>query len=79
MSKPQFDKICIAFNLAFGTDPESIKHESTPADILGWDSLGHVRLVAELEKAFNTTFEVDEVMEMEDVAAILKIISFKRL
>lgn len=79
MNNLQFDKICSAFNLAFGTDRASIRPESSPADILGWDSLGHVKLIGELEKAFNTTFEVDEVMEMEDVSAILDVISSKRL
>jgi acyl carrier protein len=79
MSESQFELICIAFNLAFGTDRESVRPESTPEDIEGWDSLGHVRLVVELEKAFNTTFEVEEVMEMEDVAAILTIISQREL
>lgn len=77
MSNKQFEQVCTAFNAAFGTDPLKIGPESVPADIPGWDSLGHVRLVAELEKAFGTTFEVDEVMEMEDVAAILRLLVAK--
>lgn len=77
MSNERFEHVCSAFNAAFGTDPAIVNPESVPADIPGWDSLGHVSLVAELEKVFGTTFEVDEVMEMEDVAAILRLLSAK--
>jgi acyl carrier protein len=77
MGKELFAQVSAAFNAAFGTDPTNISPESMPADIPGWDSLGHVRLVAELEKVFDTTFEVDEVMEMEDVAAILRLLNAK--
>ena len=77
MSNERFAKVCTAFNAAFGTDPSIIRQESVPSDIPGWDSLGHIRLVAELEKVFVTTFEVDEVMEMEDVTAILRLLAAK--
>ncbi|HNQ56241.1 MAG: hypothetical protein DPW12_09575 [Rhodocyclaceae bacterium] len=77
MRNERFERVCSAFISAFGTDPALVSPESVPADIPGWDSLGHVRLVAELEKVFGTTFEVDEVMEMEDVAAILRLLTAK--
>lgn len=79
MSNERFARVCAAFNAAFGTDPAIIRQESVPADIPGWDSLGHVRLVVELEKEFVTAFEVDEVMEMEDVAAIIRLLAAKGL
>lgn len=77
MTDNRFEGVCNAFAAAFGTDGSMISPESTPGDIPGWDSLGHVRLVVELEKVFGTAFEVDEVMEMEDVAAILRVLSAK--
>ncbi len=77
MNTQIFERVCSAFATAFGTNPATISSESTPSDIAGWDSLGHVNLVAELEKVFGTTFEVDEVMGMEDVAAILRLLEAK--
>lgn len=77
MSSKKLEGIRRAFNIAFGTDVTLINLDSTPSDIPKWDSLGHVILVAELEKVFDTSFEVDEVMEMEDVAAIVRLLSAK--
>ncbi len=79
MLQERFERVCFAFNAAFGTDPSLVSPESVPADIPGWDSLGHVSLVAELEKVFGITFMVDEVMEMEDVATILRLLAARGL
>ena len=79
MTDQKLERVCEAFKAAFDTDPAIVTEGSVPSDIQGWDSLGHVKLVTELEKVFSTTFEVDEVMEMEDVAAILKLLSTKGL
>jgi acyl carrier protein len=63
-----------AFKAAFDVDPQSVTIETKPADIPGWDSMGHVALVSSLEQAFGVSFDVDEVMEMEDVRQILRIV-----
>ena len=64
------DAIRKGFFQAFGTEAGRVTLESTPEDIPGWDSLGHTALIAELESLFSTTFDLDEMMEMEDVRAI---------
>lgn len=79
MSDKKLERVREAFKAAFDTDAALVTEGSVPNDIQGWDSLGHVKLVAELEKVFSTTFEVDEVMEMEDVAAILRLLATKGL
>lgn len=48
-----------------------------PEDVKKWDSLGHMTLVAALEERFGLQFEVDEIMEMATVAAILSILAAK--
>ena len=60
-----------AFQEALGTDAASVSIKSTPDDIPGWDSLGHVALASELEKQFNISFSIDELMSMESVQAIV--------
>ena len=69
------DLIRKGFYQAFGTEPGQIALESTPEDIPGWDSLGHTSLIAELESLFSVTFDLDEMMEMEDVRAIVGVLT----
>lgn len=59
-----------SFSQAFDTEPGTVTLESTPEDIPGWDSLGHTSLISHLEALFSISFDLDEMMEMEDVAAI---------
>lgn len=77
MDQQIMDKIRTAFHEAFSTPPEQVQIETTPEDIEGWDSLGHVTLGNELEDAFEMSFTVDELMQMEDVKSIVKIIDEK--
>jgi acyl carrier protein len=70
-------KIRSAFSETFDVDPQSISIETTPNDIPPWDSMGHISLVSNLERAFGLSFDVDEVMEMENVRQILRIIEVK--
>jgi acyl carrier protein len=63
-----------AFKAAFDFQPEFITIDTKPSDIPGWDSMGHVALVSSLEQAFGLSFDVDEVMEMEDVRQIVRIV-----
>jgi acyl carrier protein len=63
-----------AFKAAFDIQPQFITIETKPNDIPGWDSMGHVALVSSLEQAFGLSFDVDEVMEMEDVGQIVSIV-----
>ena len=66
-----------AFESAFGIDPESVTIDSTPNDIPAWDSMGHVVLASSLERAFGLSFDVEDLMEMEDVRKIFKVVQFK--
>lgn len=65
------------FHQAFDSDPRAISLETTPNDVPGWDSVGHLELATRLEQAFGVTFDVDELMEMESVGQILKILQSK--
>lgn len=67
-----------AFSSAFEIDPESVTIDTVPADIRAWDSMGHVTLASSLEQEFGLTFDVDELMEMENVREIVRIVQAKR-
>lgn len=63
------------FIKAFGSEIKGITLKSTPEDIPGWDSLGHTLLISELESIFSIAFDIDEMMEMEDVSAIVRVLN----
>jgi acyl carrier protein len=66
-----------AFGSAFEVEPGSITINTVPADVNAWDSMGHVTLASSLEQEFNLSFDVDELMEMENVREIVRIVQFK--
>lgn len=55
---------------AFGVDPASIDASSSPETVEGWDSMGHLNLVGALEKRFNVSIDIGDVMEMVTVRRI---------
>ena len=66
-----------AFKTAFDVEPQSVTLETKPGDLPAWASMGHVALVRRLERAFGLSFDVDEVMEMENVAQIVRVVEAK--
>lgn len=72
-------KVRTAFKAAFGIEPDMITISTTPKDVPAWDSMGHVALVSALEQAFGLSFDVDEVMDMESVGKIVKIVESKQV
>ena len=67
------NKIREAFKQAIDADEINITIDSTPDDIPGWDSLGHVAVGGCLESVFGVSLDVDELMEMEDIRSIVHI------
>lgn len=70
-------KIQKAFSESFGIEATTVTLETAPASVPGWDSMGHLTLATNLEQAFGVSFDVDELMEMENVKAIVRIIQGK--
>jgi acyl carrier protein len=70
-------KVQGAFKSVFDVDPQLLTLETSAGDIPGWDSLGHLSLTNQLEQTFGITFTVDELMEMENVREIVRIVSAK--
>jgi acyl carrier protein len=66
-----------AFERAFQLDPASITLDTEPDDIPQWDSLGHATLAYSLEQEFNIRFDIDELMALENVREILRVVRGK--
>jgi acyl carrier protein len=71
------DKVREAFKAAFDVDPQAVSLETGPSDIPSWDSVGHLTLATNLEQCFGINLDVDELMEMENVREIVRVISAK--
>jgi acyl carrier protein len=70
-------KVREVFEDSFKIDPQSVSMETTASDIPGWDSMGHLSLASKLEQAFNISLDVDDMMEMENVREIVRVIQAK--
>jgi acyl carrier protein len=70
-------KVQKAFHDAFDVDPQSISLDTQPDAVPGWDSMGHVTLASSLEREFDISFDVDDLMAMENVREIVRIVQSK--
>jgi len=66
-----------AFKSAFDIEPQTITIDTVPSDVSAWDSMGHVTLASSLEQAFGLIFDVDDLMAMENVKEICRVVQSK--
>jgi acyl carrier protein len=65
------------FKSVFEDNNLTITMDSSAKDIEKWDSLNHVLLIAELEREFNISFELDEMITFKNVGDIVNSINSK--
>ena len=65
------------FQDVFDSDQLTIGRETTAADVEGWDSLMHVRLVIAIEKAFQVRFTSSEVAALATVGGLVDLLGRK--
>ncbi|MBU3180015.1 acyl carrier protein [Clostridium psychrophilum] len=53
---------------------EDINDEMGPDEIEGWDSIGHVELVTNLEEVFDISLDVVDISRMYTIGGIKKIV-----
>jgi len=70
-------KVQSAFKSAFDIDPRTITLDTSPDNVPAWDSMGHVTLASSLERTFGLSFDVDDLMEMENVREICRVVQSK--
>jgi acyl carrier protein len=67
----QFEKVQAVLAATFEAPPETITPSTSQDNLERWDSVGHMTLMVALEDAFGLTLEVEEMLELTSVAAIL--------
>jgi acyl carrier protein len=59
------------------SDDIALKPELTAADVSGWDSLSHIRLMVTVERTFKIRFSAAEVVGMTNVGELAALIKAK--
>lgn len=59
------------------TDVANVTLESTIGDFPGWDSMGHLTILQQVEEELEVSFEPEEMMDLEDVNDIIKAVEAK--
>jgi len=59
----------------FNIDVNEINKDSDPETVPGWDSLGQLSLIQNIEQEFNITMEINEIfsiLKVQDIFNLLK-------
>ena len=68
-------KVLSIISEQFSVSESEIADETGPGDLAKWDSIGQLRLILELEKQINIQLSVDDVMSINNVKDIIKVIN----
>lgn len=71
------DRINKVFRIIFEDDNLTVSDQTCAEDIEEWDSLKHISILALLEQEFCIEFDIDEIISMENVGDMLKVIMRK--
>jgi acyl carrier protein len=64
------DRIRELIGTVFGVPVDEVPLDASPANVPGWDSLGHLELMLELENAFGVQVSTEEIPELASLEAI---------
>lgn len=65
------------FAQIFDLTPDQITDELSDKDVAKWDSLAQMQLVVAIEQAFKINLELEEIITMNSVKKIIKILEKK--
>ena len=60
-------RLTLVFRDVFDDDHLSISDRTSPKDLMDWDSLNHLKLIAAIEKEFSVKFPVKELARFTSV------------
>jgi acyl carrier protein len=71
---PTMEKINEVFRSVFDDDDITVGRETTAAEVEGWDSIMHVTLLLNIEKAFGMKFSSSAVASLKSVGDLADLI-----
>lgn len=72
-----YEKLDVIFKTVFSNPDIVLSDSLTANDVDSWDSLTHMILITEVEKAFSVTFKLKELNKMKNVGDMVDIILSK--
>ena len=74
----EIENIFTVFRLSLDLDPNyELLPNSSYQEVRGWDSLGHMRLIAGLEDEFDIEFEIEEIIDLNTIQKIFELVNSK--
>jgi acyl carrier protein len=70
-------KIFTVIQQTFPNSTTKITENTTANDVDEWDSLGHIMLIQAIEEKFKIEFDLDELLEFNQVGDIIKAVKSK--
>ncbi len=75
MDEPQiYARLAEIFQDVFDDDSITVTPALSAADVDGWDSLTHIRLILTVEKAFKAKFSTSEIGKLKNVGDLVNLI-----
>ncbi len=76
MTKIDESFITSIFREALDLDENSytLSLDSQFGDVPGWDSLGHMKLVAEIEATLDVEFDIEEIIGVDTIEKLIKMV-----
>lgn len=71
MKKVDFESIKEVFHTALDLGDYDLDLQSKFEEVPEWDSLGHMRIVYELEARFDIEFDIEEIIDVDTVEKIM--------
>jgi acyl carrier protein len=75
--KIDFNFILSVFRSALNIGDYKLELDSKFEDVPDWDSLGHMRVIQELEERLKVEFEIDEIIDVDTVEKIMQLAKSK--
>ena len=72
---PMNKKAILVLSNVFGMKESDIHPELTKSDVGSWDSLKQMDLVTSLEKEYNITLGITDIVKMQSVKSILEVLT----
>ncbi|MFA6829132.1 MAG: acyl carrier protein [Bacilli bacterium] len=69
-----FERLEKVFREVFDDETIKLTKETPSSDVEGWDSLSHLLLIQSVEDEFSFSFEMKDIVSMENVGAMIDII-----
>jgi len=78
MNTEVFEKIKEIIRVTVNQPGAVIKPGTTSDEVEGWDSLHHMTIITEIEKAFGLKFDFMEILELKTVEDICNIVEKRK-